>query len=261
MFVGDIADGETARIAMQAAQTGRLVLSALHTENAPSTVTRLADMAIEPYVTSAALIGVIAQRLVRRLCVACRRQCTPEAETLRALSIPEAGVDQFVFYTAVGCEECHQTGYRGRIALYEVMRVTDKMRRLIAQNAGEDLIREAAVEAGMISLGEDGLVKVKAGITSAEELLRVVTDVREIRTLCPACNGAVAVDFNSCPHCGHRLSHGCPKCSRALQPGWTVCPYCSSNAVSKKKKRKEGKEHTPLEHPSSNVAEFKNQNR
>jgi len=141
VFVGDLADRETARIAMQAAQTGRLVVSALHTDNAPSTVTRLADMAIEPYVTSAALVGVIAQRLVRRLCVACRRQCTPEAETLRVLSIPEGGADQFVFYKAVGCEECHQTGYRGRIALYEVMRVTDKMRRLIAQNAGEDLIR------------------------------------------------------------------------------------------------------------------------
>jgi type IV pilus assembly protein PilB len=259
VLVGEIRDQETAKIAMQAAQTGHLVLSTLHTDDAPSTVTRLADMAIEPYVIGSALVGVIAQRLVRRLCVSCRRQYTPEPDTLRALSIPEAGAAQFVFYKAVGCEECHQTGYRGRIALYEVMRVTDKVRRLIAQRGGEDLIREAAVEAGMVSLGEDGLVKVKAGITTAEELLRVVTEVREMRTLCPSCSGAVAIDFNTCPHCGYRLSHGCPKCSRALQPGWSFCPYCSSNAVSKKKKK--FKEQKTLELPPSNVAEFKNQNR
>ena len=146
---------------------------------------------------------MIAQRLVRRLCVSCRRQYTPEAETLRALSIAEADAAQFVFYRAVGCEECNHTGYRGRIALYEVMRVSDKVRRLIAQKGGEDMVREAAVEAGMITLGEDGLAKVKAGVTTAEELLRVVTEVREMRTLCPGCGGAV----------GDRL-HGLP----ALRP-------------------------------------------
>ena len=118
------------------------------------------------------------------MCTACRRQYTPEGETLRALNINEADAAQFVFYKAVGCEECNGTGYRGRIALYEVMRVSDKVRRLIAQNAGEDMVREAAVDAGMLTLGEDGLAKVKAGITTAEELLRVVTEVREMRTLC-----------------------------------------------------------------------------
>jgi type IV pilus assembly protein PilB len=259
VLVEEIRDKDTARIVMQAAQTGHLVLSTLPTNNAPATVTRLVDMGIEPYVIGSALVGIVAQRLVRRLCVACRRQCTPEAEMVRALSIPETSAEQFVFYKAVGCEECAHTGYRGRIALYEVMPVTDKMRRLIAQKAEEDLIREAAVEAGMTSLGEDGLVKVKAGITTAEELLRVLTDVRETRTLCPGCGGVVAMDFRSCPHCGHRLSHECPKCSRAVQPDWLVCPYCSSNAVSKKKKKL--KEQKALEVPPSNVAEFKNQNR
>jgi type IV pilus assembly protein PilB len=258
VLVGEIRDQETANIAMQAAQTGQLVLGALHSDNAPSTVARLLDMAIEPHVIGSALVGVIAQRLVRRLCVACRRQYTPEAETLRALSISEAGAAQFVLYKAVGCDECSHTGYRGRIALYEVMRVTDKVRRLIAERAGEDLIREAAVEAGMISLGEDGLAKVKAGVTTDEELLRVLTEVREMRTLCPACSGAVAIDFQSCPYCGHRLGRGCPKCSRALQPGWSFCPYCSSSAVSKRKKK--FKEKKVLEDPPSNVAEFKNQN-
>ncbi len=264
VLVGEIRDHETAKIAMQAAQTGHLVLSTLHTDDAPSTVTRLMDMGMEPYVIASAMIGVVAQRLVRRLCVTCRRQYTPEAETLRALNISEADADRFVFYRAVGCEECNHTGYRGRIALYEVMRVTEKVRRLIAQRSGEDMIREAAVASGMVTLGEDGLAKVKSGITTAEELLRVVTEVREIRTLCPACSGAVAVDFNACPHCGHRLSGGCGKCGRTLQPGWAFCPFCATSAAprqakpSKKKLREQGR---TLELPAANVAEFKNQNR
>ena len=262
VLVGEIRDQETAKIAMQAAQTGHLVLSTLHTDDAPSAVTRLMDMGIEPYVIGSGLIGVVAQRLVRRLCTSCRRQYTPEAETLRALSIPESAAPQFVFYHAVGCEECNQTGYMGRIAVYEVMRVTDKVRRLIAQRAGEDLIREAAGEAGMLSLGEDGLAKVKAGITTAEELLRVVTEVREMRTLCPNCSGAVALDFNACPHCGHRLSGGCPKCGRTLQPGWSFCPFCAAAASQGQgKAKKKLREQKTLELPPSNVTEFKNPGR
>jgi type IV pilus assembly protein PilB len=262
ILVGEIRDQETAKIGMQAAQTGHLVLSTLHTDDAPSTVTRLMDMGMEPYVIGSALVGVIAQRLVRRLCGTCRRQYTPEADTLRALTIAEADAAQFVFYRAVGCEECNHTGYRGRIAIYEVMRISDKVRRLISQKGGEDMIREAAVSSGMITLGEDGLAKVKAGVTTPEELLRVVTEVREMRTLCPGCGGAVAMDFIACPHCGHRLSGGCPKCGRSLQPGWSFCPFCATTmatpAKSKKKLHQQGK---TLELPASNVTEFKNQNR
>ena len=261
VLVGEIRDHETAKIAMQAAQTGHLVLSTLHTDDAPSTVTRLMDMGMEPYVIASAVIGVVAQRLVRRLCTGCRRQYTPEAETLRGLNITEADAAQFVFYRAVGCEECNHTGYRGRIALYEVMRVTEKVRRLIAQKSGEDMVREAAVTGGMITLGEDGLAKVKSGITTAEELLRVVTEVREMRTLCPGCGGAVAVDFMGCPHCGHKLNAGCGKCGRALQPGWQFCPFCTSSVATKPSKKKLRQQGKTLELPASNVAEFKNQNR
>ncbi len=259
VLVGEIRDHETAKTSMQAAQTA-LVLSTLHTDDAPSTVTRLMDMGIEPYVIGSGLIGVIAQRLVRRLCESCRRQYTPEPETMRALSIADGPASQFVFYRAVGCDECSHTGYRGRIALYEVMRMTDKVRRLIAQRAGEDLTRDAAVEAGMVTLGEDGLAKVKAGLTTADELLRVVTEVREMRTLCPNCSGAIGLDFNACPHCGHRLSGGCPKCGRALQPGWSFCPFCATATAQGKSRKKLREQRTP-EPPASNVAEFKNQNR
>jgi type IV pilus assembly protein PilB len=258
VLVGEIRDHETAKIAMQAAQTGHLVLSTLHTDDAPSTVTRLMDMGVEPYVIGSALIGVVAQRLVRRLCVSCRRQYTPEADTLRALNIGDGQAAQFVFYRAVGCEACRHTGYRGRIALYELMRVNDKVRRLIAQRAGDEMVREAAVSSGMITLGEDGLAKVKAGITTAEELLRVITEVRESRRLCPSCGGAVAVDFNACPHCGHRLSGGCPQCGRALQRDWAFCPFCAASATPKTQRKKL---RDRFELPPSNVAEFKNQNR
>jgi type IV pilus assembly protein PilB len=259
VLVGEIRDQETARIAMQAAQTGHLVLSTLHTDDAPSTMTRLSDMGMESYVTASALVGVVAQRLVRRLCGSCRRQYTPDGETLRGLNITEAEAGQFAFYRAVGCEECNNTGYRGRIALYEVMRVTDKMRRLIAQNVSEDMLRDAAIGAGMITLGEDGLAKVKAGITTPEELLRVVTEVREMRTLCAGCGGAVAVDFVACPHCGHRLNAGCGKCGRTLQADWQFCPYCASTQQKQAKRKPRGKPR--LELPASNVAEFKNQAR
>src|SRR4051812_36466714 len=265
ILVGEIRDHETAKIATQAAQTGHLVLSTLHTDDAPSTVTRLMDMNLEPYVIASALVGVVAQRLVRRLCHACRRQYSPDADALRALNMTETSAQHFAFYKPVGCEECNHTGYRGRMGIYEVMRVDDKVRRLIAQKAGEDMIRDAAIAGGMVTLGEDALSKVKSGATSTEELFRVVTEVKEVRTLCPGCAAAVGVDFMACPHCGHRLNAGCHKCSRALQPGWQFCPYCSTTAAAAKsskaaKRQLKDQRRTP-ELPASNVAEFKNQNR
>jgi type IV pilus assembly protein PilB len=258
ILVGEIRDHETAKIATQAAQTGHLVLSTLHTDDAPSTVTRLMDMSLEPYVIASALIGVVAQRLVRRLCHQCRRQYTPDAETLRALQMTEDTAAHFVFYKAVGCEDCNHTGYRGRMGIYEVMRVTDKTRRLIAQRVGEDMIRDAAIASGMVTLGEDALAKVKTGLTSAEELFRVVTEVKEVRTLCPGCQGAVGVDFMACPHCGHRLHAGCQQCGRSLQPGWQFCPYCTASTAQRPSKRQLREQRRTPELPPGNVAEFKN---
>ena len=256
ILVGEIRDNETARIAMQAAQTGHLVLSTLHTDDAPSTITRLTDIGVEPFVTGSALIGVVAQRLVRRLCMSCRRQYTPEADVLRSLNITEAEAGSMPFFKATGCDQCNHTGYRGRLGIYEVMRVTEKLRRLISQKVSEDVLREAAIAGGMLSLGEDGLSKVKSGFTTADELLRVVTEVREMRTLCPGCSSAVAVDFMACPNCGKRLSGGCPTCGRALQPGWNFCPYCARNTESKRPKKIRDREQR-RELPPANVAEFK----
>ncbi len=263
VLVGEIRDRETAQIAMQAAQTGHLVLSTLHTDDAPSTVTRLTDIGIEPYVSASALIGIIAQRLVRRLCTHCRCQYTPERETLRAMGITDAEAASLVFYRAVGCDACNQTGYRGRLGIYELMPVTDELRRHISMKGGEALLRDAALAVGMISLGEDGLQKVKAGVTTPQELLRVVTEVREVKATCPECGVGLARDFLVCPACGHGVSGTCPKCSRPKQPEWKFCPYCAtttSGARAQGKRRPKtlaSAEAVPALPAARNIAEFK----
>jgi len=257
ILVGEIRDQETARIAMQAAQTGHLVLSTLHTDDAPSVVTRLSDIGIEPYVIASATIGVVAQRLVRRLCPHCRRQYTPNSDTLRALNISEADAANIPFYRPIGCEACHHTGYKGRIGIYEVMKITDRLRRMIAQRASEDAIREVAQSSGMLTLGDDALAKVKAGTTTAEELLRVVTEVREMRSVCPGCSGPVALDFVACPSCGRRLSGACPGCGRSLQPGWTFCPYCARGTEARSERRLRERRAT-RELPAANVSNVTN---
>jgi type IV pilus assembly protein PilB len=261
VLLGEIRDQETARIAMQAAQTGHLVLSTLHTDDAPSCVTRLTDIGIEPYVTASALIGVVAQRLVRRLCPECKRPYTPEADTLRAMNISEAEAATLTFYRAVGCDHCNQTGYRGRVGIYEIMVVTDELRRVIAQVGAEARIRESALAAGMISLGEDGLLKVKAGVTTPQELLRVVTEVRHMQARCPGCGEAVAADFTACPNCGQHVGGGCPHCARPIKAEWKFCPFCAKSTETKPGKRGSKKiepTRRGRELPSAgNVAEFK----
>jgi hypothetical protein len=130
-------------------------------------------------------------------------------------------------YRAVGCDQCGQTGYRGRIGIYEIMSVTDDIRRLIARKVAGAELRAAARAAGTRSLGEDGLVKVKAGLTTPEELLRVVTDVRDGAASCSECGGGVEPDFVACPACGHSVDGGCSCCGRSIRPDWKYCPYCA----------------------------------
>ena len=169
VMIGEIRDLETAQIAVQASLTGHLVLATLHTNDAPGAVTRLVDMGIEPYLLASTLNGVLAQRLVRRLCPACRAPYEPDAAErgLFGRDVPER------LYRAAGCGACNFTGYKGRTGIYELMGVDDELRKLIHDTAPERELREHAVRHGMTRLREDGLRWVREGATSVDEVLRV----------------------------------------------------------------------------------------
>jgi len=175
VLLGEIRDHETAQIAIEASLTGHLVLSTLHTNDAPSAVTRLTEMDIEPFLVGSALDCVVAQRLARRLCDRCKQPATYTAEDLRRLRFP-IPADQPVppVFMPVGCPTCSNTGYRGRIAVHEVMAVTEEIERLAVQRASSAEIARTAQEQGMLTLRADGWEKAKLGLTSVEEILRVV---------------------------------------------------------------------------------------
>jgi type IV pilus assembly protein PilB len=172
VLIGEIRDHETAQIAVEAALTGHLVMSTLHTNDAPSAITRLVEMGIEPYLVASALVGVVAQRLARRLCDKCKQPTTYDEDYLAriGLLIEE---DEEVF-VPVGCSHCAGTGYRGRVALHEVMSVDEEIERLTVARSSASEIARTAVRDGMVSLRQDGWNKVAAGLTSIEEVLRVV---------------------------------------------------------------------------------------
>ncbi|MFQ6093366.1 MAG: type IV-A pilus assembly ATPase PilB [bacterium] len=172
IMVGEIRDLETGEIAIKSALTGHLVLSTLHTNDAPSTINRLIDMGIPSFLVSSSLNMVVAQRLVRKLCRQCREEIRPTQQMLEELGIdPRENGDMRVFKTR-GCPHCHQTGYKGRLGLYEVMPITPALRRMIHQGASAEELKKQAVSEGMLTLREDALLKFKAGITSFEEVIR-----------------------------------------------------------------------------------------
>src|SRR5438874_7291852 len=176
VMVGEIRDGETAKIAIEAALTGHLVLSTLHTNDAPQALTRLSEMGAEPFLTGASVTGVLAQRLARKLCSHCCEIYTPTADELVAARVsPEvaAASDGMVFYRKKGCPRCNQTGYKGRIGVYQLLAMTEQLESLAVTNASREEIERAAIGEGMRTLWDDGLAKVAAGLTSIEELARV----------------------------------------------------------------------------------------
>ncbi|MFI8594789.1 GspE/PulE family protein [Microbacterium sp. NPDC078428] len=173
VLVGEIRDHETAVISIEASLTGHLVLSTLHTNDAPSALTRLIEIGCEPFLVATALTAVVAQRLARRLCVRCRGPVTEPTGVLSALGFPHDPADPPQLFRAVGCPACSGTGYRGRIALHEVMTLTEEIEQLVVTRATGTEIRQTALAQGMTSLREDGWVKVAQGLTTIEEVLRV----------------------------------------------------------------------------------------
>jgi type IV pilus assembly protein PilB len=176
VMVGEIRDGETAKMAIEAALTGHLVLSTLHTNDAPGTLTRLNEMGVEPFLTASAVSAVLAQRLARKLCTHCCEMYTPSAEELiEARVAPDiaASSDGMVLYRKRGCPRCNQTGYKGRIGIFQLMLMNEPLAELAVRRGSRDEVEREAMSAGMRTLWDDGMAKVSAGLTSIEELARV----------------------------------------------------------------------------------------
>jgi type IV pilus assembly protein PilB len=172
IMVGEIRDFETAEIAIKAALTGHMVLSTLHTNDAPSTVNRMLNMGVEPFLVSSAVNLILAQRLARRVCLECKEQVEIPKETLLDLGVPEEDVGSFKCYHGVGCPTCSQTGYKGRIALYEVMPIYEEIKELVLVGASSTEIKREAMRLGMRTLRQSGINKLKEGITTVEEVVR-----------------------------------------------------------------------------------------
>jgi len=172
ILVGEIRDKETAEIAVQASLTGHLVFSTLHTNDAPSAIARLLDLGLEPFLVTATLEGILAQRLVRRLCANCKTEYTPSLEQLMELELRPNDVKGRIFYYGKGCDQCNNTGYRGRQGIYETMLLDDEMRDAIVAHASTQVLRQEAKKRGMRTLRQSGLMAIYDGITTIEEVVR-----------------------------------------------------------------------------------------
>ncbi len=176
VMVGEVRDKDTAQIAVESALTGHLVLSTLHTNDAPGALTRLTEMGVEPFLTASAVDCVIAQRLVRKLCQSCRESYTPSRDILRQLGFNKDAIENHdvTLYRPAGCPRCNNTGYKGRMGIYEIMLVTEAIERLIVERKSADEIGRVARAEGMVSLRQDGYERVLQGLTSIEEISRVI---------------------------------------------------------------------------------------
>jgi type IV pilus assembly protein PilB len=175
VMVGEIRDGETAKISIEAALTGHLVLSTLHTNDAPGALARLNEMGVEPFITGAAVSAVLAQRLARRLCPHCAEPYLPSRAELLSLRVDPGALEGVTFHRRKGCARCADTGYRGRVGIFQFLEVSERLEQLAAAKASREEIERAAQAEGMHSLWDDGVAKVAAGLTSVEELTRVLT--------------------------------------------------------------------------------------
>ena len=178
IMVGEMRDTETAKIAIQSALTGHLVFSTVHTNSAPATITRLINMGIEPFLVSTTIVGVLAQRLVRRICPDCRKSYQPHPEQLRELGITEKNFSKIKrsFYRGEGCDKCRQTGYRGRIGIHELLKITEGLKNTILKSSDSTTIKKQGLKEKMITLRRDGVNKILHGLTTVEEILSITSE-------------------------------------------------------------------------------------
>lgn len=226
VMIGEMRDRETVEIGMAAALTGHLVLSTLHTNDAPGAVARLVEMGAAPYLIAGGLIGVLAQRLARRLCTHCRAPYEADPDQLRELGLPAQPVR---LHAARGCKRCDGEGYRGRIGIFELLVVDTRIRELLLMRADAGALRAAARTAGMEPLGHDAWEKVRAGVTTLDEVRPLLTLISDEAPVCPGCGGAIRRDFVACPACGHILRKRC-QCGTVFDEGWQFCVACGASA-------------------------------
>ena len=223
IMLGEIRDHETAEVAFHSALTGHLVLSTLHTNSSIASITRLRDMGLESYVIADAMVGIIAQRLVRQICPHCRTEERPDPETLRSLKIVNP---DFPVFKGSGCDKCNNSGYKGRIGVYEIFAVDAEIKRMIHQGATEPELLHAARLTGMTTLLDDAVEKLKRGITTCEEILRVFGPQNTAEISCPHCDGLMEQRHRFCPYCGKELVRTCDDCNQLLARDWHHCPRC-----------------------------------
>jgi type IV pilus assembly protein PilB len=223
IMVGELRDRETVEIALAAALTGHLVLSTLHTNDAASAPARLHEMGAPAYRVAGGLIGVLAQRLARRLCEHCRAQRIAHADDLAQFGLPARDTQVFA---PVGCRRCDGTGYRGRVGIYELLAVSPKMRERIVRRAPADALVELARAEGFTSMGQDAWLKVQSGLTSIAEVAPLLLQAELERAICRTCGAAVRARFNACTACGTCLRRRC-QCGVRLDEGWRHCPACA----------------------------------
>lgn len=233
ILLGEIRDTETAELAIRAAMTGHLVFSTLHTNDAVSTISRLRDLGIPNFLIALLLMGIVAQRLVRKICPKCKtrdmtigRTLTPE---LKAMGITQQTIDEQVFYYGAGCNYCDFSGYKGRTGIFEILRPNQAARELIYSGASDAELNVAAISNGMTSICWDGILKVKAGITTLDELTRVIEIYDEFNVGCDNCGKVIRSSFMLCPYCGTTQGNSCDRCGKVLEAEWAFCPYCKSS--------------------------------
>ncbi len=237
IMLGEMRDLETTTIAMQAALTGHLVLSTMHTNSSAGTVTRLRNLGIPSYLLASTMTAIVAQRLVRVICPKCRVVDEPSERDLARIGLAQSKKGDVTFHRGEGCHACGETGYRGRTGIFEILPFHQQMRDLVMSKGSETDIRQLAVAKGMVTLGQAALAKVKAGVTSLSELYRVVETEEEFGAGCPHCGTSLGADFVICPDCGHSLVSSCPSCQKMISPHWKFCPYCRHNTVKTSRKR------------------------
>lgn len=226
ILVGKLQDVDTIKIAVRISETGHLVFSSLHTHDAVSVVNHLFNFGISPDLIASELLAVIAQRLVRVICPACKKPYKPDTQEIRSIGIPDVRRGSFLCYKGTGCIKCDNTGYSGQTGLYELFEPNEQLRNKITKRLPTHKLKKLAVEAGMKTLLEHGIEKICQGITTIEEVARVCC------AECPGCGKAIPETEDICPFCQYWLYEVCGHCGAKLEIEWQVCPFCGTRKFS-----------------------------